>query len=216
MNILFDLDGTLTDPGPGFVKSIRYALDELKIDPPSDMEIAAHIGPPLEETLSRLLGPANVQHIPDAIRLYRERYSTVGLYENSIYEGIREALEKMLNSGSRIFLATSKPSVFAIRIIEYFELSLFFSGIYGSALDGTYADKRLLLAHLLERESLNAAESVMVGDRSHDVRGALANGINPVGVLWGYGTAKELMDAGANKLIHTPNELPEALFNNRN
>lgn len=210
MNVLLDLDGTLIDPRPGFVNCIRHAFHALKIDPPSDVDIASHIGPPLEETLAKLLCFEQQKHIPNAVRLYRARYSSAGLYENSMYDGIQDALESLYDRGARLFLATSKPRAFAIRILENFEITRFFSGIYGSGFDGSLSDKRHLLAHLLEQESLQAEESVTVGDRAHDVRGALANGVRPLGVLWDYGTLKELREAGAQALVRDPIELPDA------
>ncbi len=209
--MILDLDGTLTDPAPGFVKCIRYSLEALDLDLPPDARISSHIGPPLEETLSELIGTKQQHRLPDAVRLYRERYSSVGLFENSVYEGIRESLENIYSSDSKIYLATAKPRIFAARILEHFELMQFFSGVYGSELDGTYSDKRQLLKHLMGQESLNINESIMVGDRSHDIAAALANGVRPLGVLWGYGTSKELKHAGAKVLIHEPNELPAAV-----
>lgn len=211
MNVLLDLDGTLTDPGPGFVSCIRHALDGLGVESPTDKEIVSHIGPPLEDTLAKLLSSAQISRVPDAVKLYRERYSAAGIFENVVYDGIAEALERISDGGCRIFLATSKPRPFAERILSYFQLTHFFSGIYGSELDGTHSDKRDLLKHLLKSEGLDAAESVMVGDRSQDVRAAIANSVRPLGVLWGYGTLSELQEAGAVEVVSEPNQLPDAV-----
>jgi len=211
LNILLDLDGTLTDPAPGFVKSIRYAFGSLGLDLPSDKQISSYIGPPLDETICKLLGPGQESKRLQTIRLYRERYSSIGLFENSVYDGIKETLEELYASGSPIFVATAKPTVFAIRILEHFEMKQFLSGIYGSELDGTRSNKQQLLEHLLQEESLDPNDKIMVGDRSHDISAAVANCIKSLGVLWGYGTFEELTNAGAEKVIHKPHELPSAL-----
>lgn len=208
MNILLDLDGTLTDPGLGFVKSIRYALDSLEVHSPSDDNISSYIGPPLEESLRKILGPQQEHNLIDAIRLYRERYSSVGLFENTVYEGVLESLDQIYSSGSPIFLATAKPTIFASRILAHFGMQRFFSGVYGSELDGTHSNKQHLLKFILQQENLIPEETIMVGDRSHDIKAALANGVSSLGVLWGYGTLEELTIAGAENLIHEPHELP--------
>ena len=211
-NVLLDLDGTLTDPAPGFVASIQHALVTLGVTPPADSQIASYIGPPIEETLGTLLGPAAATRLQDAVRLYRERYSTRGLFENSVYQGIPESLAAIQGSGARIFLVTSKPEVFAVRILEHFGLSRFFTHIHGSHLDGSLADKRELLAHVLRTEAIDPATAIMVGDRLHDIRAARVNGVRSLGVLWGYGSASELTEAGADHLLSTPAELPSAVL----
>ncbi|MCB1753956.1 MAG: HAD hydrolase-like protein [Gammaproteobacteria bacterium] len=212
MNVFLDLDGTLTDPGPGFVRSIGHALDKLGVATPPEADIVSHIGPPLEETLAKLLGPDSLALVPEAVRWYRERYFAVGLYENTVYDGIYEALQAIKSSGARMFLATAKPTRVAARILRHFELDGFFEACYGSELDGTNSDKRDLLKYLLARETLNPADSVMVGDRSHDVRAALANGVRSLAVLWGYGSLPELQEAGAEQIIREPVQLADAVL----
>ncbi len=209
-NILLDLDGTLTDPGEGFVNCIRHALMSLDVAPPADAQIASHIGPPLEDTLTILLGDKAESDLPNAVHLYRQRYASLGIFENRLYYGIVDALQAISESGARIFLATSKPQVFAGKILDHFKLASFFTGIYGCQFDGTHADKRELLAYLLQCERIDASQAVMVGDRYHDIRAAKANGVQSVGVLWGYGSETELRDAGADQLIAEPAQLPEA------
>lgn len=210
-NVLLDLDGTLTDPAPGFVRCIRYALDTIGVSSPPDELIASHIGPPLEETLKYLLGPDALETLPDAVRLYRERYADVGLFENSVYDGVIDALEAIAEKGPRMFLATSKPRTFAIKILEHFELSSFFAGIYGSQLDGTHSDKRELLAFLLKHEVMVPSQAIMVGDRFHDIRAAQSNNMRSLGVLWGYGSEEELRDAKADNIISCPSDMPHAV-----
>jgi phosphoglycolate phosphatase len=206
-NVLLDLDGTLTDPRIGFVESINYALSGLGLAPVPPDTIAQHIGPPLEETLTILLGPQYSHHLESAVSLYAERYSTHGVFECTVYPGIPESLHALQQSGARLFVATSKPHVLAQRIIEHFGLTPFFSGAYGSELDGTRSDKRQLLAYILEQESLVPAATVMVGDRAQDIWAARSNGLSSIGVLWGYGSRDELVGAGATTIIERPGAL---------
>ena len=200
MNVLFDLDGTLTDPGEGFVACVSYALSRLECRPCHDYEIRKHVGPPLEETLARLIDDPS--KIPAAVALYRERYGAQGYLENAVYPGIEAALDTLHSEGSTLFVATSKPTVFATRILEHFGLSRYFRRVYGSELDGTRSNKTELLRHICERE--NICGGMMVGDRAQDIVAALAVGLTPVGALWGYGSREELEQAGARHLCLLP------------
>ena len=205
MNVLFDLDGTLTDPGDGFVACVSHALAKLDCRPRSDAEIRRHVGPPLEETLARLL--EDRAQIPDAVAFYRERYSTIGFLENAVYPGIEGVLHALHSREMCLFVATSKPTVYAQRILEHFGLRRFFRGVYGSELDGTRSGKTELLAYLMKQERLSTG--MMIGDRAQDIAGALANGLTPVGALWGYGSREELEKAGAVHLCPCPSQLPQ-------
>ena len=207
MNVLFDLDGTLTDPGDGFVACVSYALSRLECRPYAHHEIRRHVGPPLEETLAHLL--EDRAKIPAAVAFYRERYASLGYLENAVYPGIEGALRALHSEGMRLFVATSKPTVYAQRILEHFGLERFFAAVYGSELDGTRSNKTELLAHVLDKEAI--AEGVMVGDRAHDVAAALAHRLYPVGALWGYGSREELAAAGATALCERPADLPAFL-----
>lgn len=209
MNALLDLDGTLTDPGDGFVACVSYALSKLECRPYADEEIRRQVGPPLEETLARLI--EDRAKIPAAVAFYRERYASLGYLENAVYPGIGEALRALQSRGVRLFVATSKPTVYAERILAHFGLARFFRGVYGSELDGTRSNKTQLVEHILARESLNPAQTLMVGDRAQDVAAALAHGLHPIGALWGYGSEAELVDAGARTLCKQPLELPSLI-----
>lgn len=211
MNVLFDLDGTLMDPKVGIIGCFKYALDALRIASPGDRELERFIGPPLRESFSMLLRTVNGGLVEQAVTLYRERFATVGMFENNLYSGIGDALAQLRDSGANLFVATSKPGVFAERIVQHFGLSQFFRAVYGSELDGSKAAKRDLIAHVLRAESLSPAETLMIGDRAHDVFGAKANGVFSVGVLWGYGSAEELATAGAGVLCEEPEMLVEAV-----
>ncbi len=210
MNLLIDLDGTLMDPREGFIACIRHALASVDCVTPTDDEIASHIGPPLEETLAVLLGPDLRHQVNQAAVLYRQRYAGVGIYENAVYAGIPEALRELQSTGAKLILATSKPQVFALRILEHFRLRQFFASVYGSELDGSRANKAELIAHLVRHESIEPHSTYMIGDRMHDVRGAKANSIATIGVLWGYGSIDELNTAGAIALCERPEELCSA------
>lgn len=204
MNVLFDLDGTLTDPREGIVACLKHALRGLGRPSPPDSDLVGCIGPPLRESFGMLLGSADGKVIDEAIALYRERFSVTGIFENTLYPGVPPALTELRDLGMTLYVATAKPHAFARRIVEYFGLSPFFRQVYGSELDGTRADKGELIAHVMQIESLSPGSTAMVGDRAHDVLGAIARGVRPVGVLWGYGSAAELTAAGATVLCERP------------
>lgn len=210
VNALFDLDGTLTDPGEGFVNCVTHALSSLDCPKYSASEIRRHVGPPLEETL-RILLHGDEPKVQAAVALYRERYASHGYLENAVYPGIESTLEQLRHRGVALFVATSKPSRFAERILEHFRLTRFFQGLYGSELDGTHSNKALLIAHVLRTESLAPGSTAMIGDRAHDVVGAVANGVRPIGALWGYGSREELAGAGAAVFCEDPSQVIEAL-----
>lgn len=192
----FDLDGTLTDPKPGITRSIQYALERLGFPAPSEDELVWCIGPPLHGSLKKYVGTDELAY--RALELYRERFRDIGLYENETYAGIEETLSKVAASGRRLFVATSKPKVYADRIVEHFGLRRHFEHVFGSELDGTRTDKADLLAYALAELKIDPARTIMVGDRSHDVVGARKNGMTAIGVLYGYGSLTELTDAGAH------------------
>jgi phosphoglycolate phosphatase len=198
MDILFDLDGTLTDPETGITRCIEHALTMLgRAAPPRD-HLRKYIGPPLRDSFVELLGPDGD---PDAALLhYRDRFATVGLYENAVYPEVAAGLGRIRDRGHRLFVATSKPAVYARLIVDHFGLTPFFAGVYGSELTGEHADKAELVAHVIASERLDAPQVWMVGDRLHDIRGGRANGTRTIGVLWGYGGEEELLAAGADFL----------------
>ena len=209
MNILLDLDGTLTDARPGIVASVQYALTKLGRPVPAEAELLRFIGPPLRDSFRELLNTTDSVSVEQALGFYRERYSTIGLLENHVYPGIPEALEALRVRGDHLFVATSKPEPYAQRILEHFRLADYFRRVWGSELAGARSDKTTLIAHILKQEKLAARDTVMVGDRSHDAVGARANGIVPVGVLWGYGDERELIAAQCKVLLRTPAELAQ-------
>ncbi|MFB9264856.1 HAD family hydrolase [Bradyrhizobium erythrophlei] len=200
--IFFDLDGTLTDPKPGITGSIQYALHKLDRPVPSQDELTWCIGPPLRASFAALLGGEDLAD--RALALYRERFGDVGLFENRVYPDIEHVLATLRQEPRRLFVATSKPHVYARRIIEHFGLTSYFERVFGSELDGTRVNKGELLAYAVEQTDVDPAQAVMIGDRSHDVIGAKTNGIRAIGVLYGYGSRDELMEAGAVHLCASP------------
>ena len=203
--MLFDLDGTLTDPVVGITTCIGYALTSMGAACPPLDTLARFVGPPLRPTFAHLLNiPEGHAGVEQAVAWYRERFGTVGLYENEIYPGVVTMLQDLRDADLRLFVATSKPHVFANRILAHFELDALFSGVHGSELDGRFDDKVELIAHLLETERLDPAECLMVGDRSYDVIGGRRNGVRALGVTYGFGKEDELRDAGADWVCESP------------
>jgi len=208
--IFFDLDGTLTDPKPGITRSIQYALGKLDHPiVPTEDELTWCIGPPLRASFVKLLGGEASADL--AVSFYRERFSDVGLYENSVYAGIPDVLAELRKSGRRLFVATSKAHVFADRIIDHFNLRPYFERVFGAELDGTRADKSDLLAYALKTTAVDPSRSLMIGDRSHDMIGARNNGVRGIGVLYGYGSEQELTAAGASCLCETPEAVRDCI-----
>ena len=204
---LFDLDGTLTDPGEGITKSVQYALAKFGICVENRRELYCFIGPPLHESFEVYYEFSR----PDAMRAveyYREYYAGKGIFENLVYEGIEETLAQLQAQGVKICLATSKPELYAKQILEHFALDGYFTAIAGSEMDGTRTKK----AEVVERALMllgnpDAADCIMIGDREHDVLGGAAHGLDTLGVLFGYGNREELARAGATYLAKTPADI---------
>jgi phosphoglycolate phosphatase len=207
--LLVDLDGTLTDPAEGIIGCFRLALEALGRTAPPAAELNWIIGPPLRGCFAEALGGEGDPEV--ALQLYRSRYSTTGLFEAVVYDGVKETLAELRGAGMRLFLCTAKPLVYAERILSHFGLEHHFEGAYGDELGGRFQDKADLIAHILERERLEADDCCMWGDRKHDVLAASRHGIPTIGALWGYGGADELRAAGAAVLCKSPSEVPAAL-----
>lgn len=211
--ILFDLDGTLTDPKIGITSCVQYALHKLGIEEPDLDELEPFIGPPLTDSFREFYG-FDDETVQQAVIYYRERFSTVGLFENDIYPGIAQMLERLKQAERRLAVASSKPTVFVKQILEHFEILSYFDVIVGSKLDGTRAKKEEVVEEAL-RQLLcdgNGHDIVMVGDRKFDVEGAKAYGIDSIGVAYGYAACGELEEAGADVIVETVEELEKALW----
>lgn len=204
--VLFDLDGTLTDPFVGITRSIQFALGKLGVTVPAAEMLRSFIGPPLQVTFNELLG--DPKRADEALQFYRQRYADTGKFENTLIPGTREAVSAIRDTGAFLSIATSKPEVYSVEIVEYFGLSSYFDAVHGSQLDGSRADKSDLIRFIVRHEKLDPSRTVMIGDRLHDVVGALASDIPTIGVMWGFGDRAELEQAGAARIATTPSDLP--------
>lgn len=217
--ILFDLDGTLTDPKAGITKCVQYALASAGIDEPDLDKLECYIGPPLDVSFKRFHG-MNDEDAWKAVEKYRERFKDIGIFENDIIDGIVQCLEALKEAGKTLILATCKPEEFAFRIMKHFELEKYFTVMAGSGLDGTRKYKNEVIeeafARLLEIENENIiemkADAIMVGDREQDINGAHEAGIEAVGVRFGYAAENELEDAGADYIVDTVQQLTKLLL----
>ncbi|MEK8128194.1 HAD family hydrolase [Paenibacillus filicis] len=209
--ILFDLDGTLTDSKLGITRCVQYALDKLG-RPERDLDkLEPFIGPPLQETFSSIYGFSE-EEVSQAIGYYRERFKSVGMFENEVYPQIRELLAELKEQNKRLIVATSKPTPFAEQILRYFELDPYFELIAGSNLDGTRASKTEVIAYVLGQLSgVDKQDVVMVGDRKHDIIGANNTGIHSIAVMYGYGSLEELQPVEPTYMVHSTAELREVL-----
>ncbi len=204
---LFDLDGTLTDPAIGITNSVMHALEKYDIHVGDRSELYPFIGPPLDYSFKTFYGFTDEQAV-QAIKYYREYFSVTGLFENSVYEGIPEMLEELKDKGVKIALATSKPYEFSIKILKHFDLYKYFDFFGAATMDGCISKKEDVISTLLDEMGVqNKDEILMVGDRHHDIDGAKANGLKSAGVLWGYGSAEELEQAGADYVLASSSEL---------
>ncbi|HKO50727.1 MAG TPA: HAD hydrolase-like protein [Polyangiaceae bacterium] len=210
MHLLFDLDGTLTDSRPGILASMRHALTTLGLALPTDETLSRYIGPPTHDSFRELLGSNDPELNARAIATYRQRYSKLGLFENSVYPGVAHGLHALRAAGIPLLVVTSKPEVYANTIIDHFDLRQYFGHVYGSELTGERSNKGELIAHVLKSEGIAQAQAWMIGDRLHDIVGAKQNGLRSAGVLWGYGSRAELRAAGADTLFETMPELVRA------
>ena len=208
-SILFDLDGTLTDSGEGIINCAIYALEYYGLPIPSREELRVIVGPPLHESFVRFGVPE--EEAENAVAKYRERYIPIGKYENTPYPGIRDLLERLKAEGHRLYVATSKPEGMSVDILEHFDLAKYFTRICGASMDTSRSSKEAVIEYLLN-ECGAQENAIMVGDTAFDVLGAKAHGIPTVGVSWGYGTVEDMEKAGAAAIVHTMEELYQALI----
>jgi phosphoglycolate phosphatase len=206
VNLLFDLDGTLTDAGAGITRCIQHALTGLGAAAPATDDLRWCVGPPLQDSFAELLRTDDREQIHRAIVLYRERFVATGMFENAVYPGVGDGLRRLRAAGHALWVVTSKPHEFARKILAHFDLRDAFAEVYGSEFSGVHSDKGDLLRHVLSVERF-AETPWMIGDRRHDVEAAHANGLPAVGVLWGYGSSAELHAAGADVLVESMEEL---------
>lgn len=210
-NIFFDLDGTLTDSGLGITNSVAYALKKLQQPALEIQELELFIGPPLVDAFMDVAGLTKEEALL-GVQYYREYYPEKGIFENELYAGVTEMLTELQAAEKTLFLTTSKPQLYAEQILAHFGLTQFFKGIYGASMDGSLSAKGDIIRQALTKEKLSSADTIMVGDREYDIRGAYQNDLMSVGVLYGYGTEVELNTAGAHYFAESPLEVAEILL----
>ena len=204
---LFDLDGTLTDPGIGITNSVMYALEKFGIHVSNREELYPFIGPPLTDSFIKYFDFSEKQAI-QAVEYYREYFRAGGIFENKVYDGIPEMLGELKARNAITALATSKPYEFSVRILEHFGLYQYFDFIGAATMDGRISKKADVIRYLLgELGDVDAGSVLMIGDRDQDIEGAKANGLHCAGVLWGYGSNDELMGAGADYIVSAPSDI---------
>lgn len=210
--ILFDLDGTLTDPMLGITKSVQYALNKFGIEIEDLNQLCKFIGPPLKDSFMEFHNFTE-KDASKAITYFREYFSTKGLYENEVFDNIEDMLISLKEQNKSLIIATSKPTVFAEKILEHFNLKKYFDFISGSNLDNTRTKKADVIKYALEENGLtDISEIIMIGDREHDVIGAKSLGIECIGILHGYGSYDELSNSGAEYIVKDVNELHSLLL----
>ncbi|WP_203289937.1 HAD family hydrolase [Metabacillus sp. cB07] len=212
--LLFDLDGTLSDPGEGITKSVQYALLKMGISEPDLKKLEGFVGPPLQNSFVERYSFSE-QEVERAVSYYRERFIEKGMFENKVYDGIPELLSGLKKEGYKLAVATSKPSVFAEEILKFFQIDRFFDFVAGSSLDGKGASKtEIILSVMNHFQGVHKEEMVMIGDRKHDIIGAVNTGIRSIGVTYGYGSMEELEEACPSVLVSSVEELKRLLLKN--
>ena len=209
--ILFDLDGTLTDSSKGIINSIIYALKKYDVNDYDMLLLKKFLGPPLHESFEKYFGFDKEKSL-QAVKLYREYFSSKGLFENEIYGGVSDLLQNLKENGKALIVATSKPQPFTDRIMEHFDLAKYFDFIAGSNMDTTRSKKAEVIEYALSECNIkDKSKVVMIGDRAEDVIGAQTVGVDSIGVEYGYGTFDELKNAGATYIVKTVDELKDLL-----
>ncbi len=211
LTLLFDLDGTLTDPSDGITRCIQYALERLGRSYPPKSELVQFIGPSLRWTFPRLLESNDENLIETAVHYYRARFADVGLFENEVYPGVPEVLGQLQNEGHRLYVVTSKPKVYADRIIQHFGFDGFFVDVFGPELNGRFDDKQELVAFVLRKLVFDPERTIMIGDRARDIESGKAHGIRTIGVTYGFGSEDELAAAGPDRICHRPSDIYPAV-----
>jgi len=210
-HVLFDLDGTITDPALGITNSVFYALREMGIPCPAREELFSFIGPPLKWSFAHMFGMDEAA-TDEAVRLYRIYYADTGIFEAEVYPGLPQALEELKTAGLRLAVATAKPEPFAVRVMAHYGVADYFDTVSGASMDERKTEKAEVIREALRRMDLTPAGGVMVGDREYDALGAKAVGLPCIGALWGYGSREELTAAGVSAFAEKPGDIPAAVF----
>lgn len=212
--LLFDLDGTITDPKVGITTCVQYALEHFGIHEPDNDKLEPFIGPPLQDSFEQFYH-MDAETAKQAVAKYRERFQAVGLYENEIYDGMADLLKTLKEGGCRLAVASSKPTVFVKKILEHFDVAQYFDVVVGSELDGSRTKKEEVVQEALRqldpKDQASSGQMVMIGDRCFDVQGAKSHHLDSIGVAYGYAAEGELQQAGATFVVDTVQQLKELL-----
>ena len=210
--VLFDLDGTLTDPGVGITKSVEYALNRYGITVPDRAVLYPFIGPPLIDSFMKYYGFSKEQAV-EAVEVYREYFRVKGLYENEVYPGVTELLKALKEAGKTLLIASSKPEGFVLTILKHFDLLPYFDFVGGASMDETRSKKDDVVRYVLKEANVtDPTTAILVGDRKFDVHGAHAFGLDALAVTYGYGTVEELTEAAPEHLASSPEEVKRILI----
>lgn len=213
--ILFDLDGTLSDPKVGITKSVQYALEKLDIIEPNLDKLECFIGPPLQVSFAEYYGFSEGKS-QKAIDFYRERFTQKGMFENELYPNISPLLKSLKEQEYTLIVATSKPTVFSEKILKYFNIDHYFDLVVGSNLDGTRTSKTEIIQYILEKYKDYMLDNfIMVGDRKHDIIGAKNVGIDSIGVTYGYGSFEEISQSNPTHIVHSVDQIRDILMTNK-
>ncbi|MBP5224617.1 MAG: HAD family hydrolase [Lachnospiraceae bacterium] len=205
--LLFDLDGTLTDSAPGIINSVRHALEHFGVEEREDAPLTLFVGPPLDASFRKYYG-FTPEQAAEAVGVYREYFRPKGMFENSVYPGIPEALEYLKARGKHLIVTTAKPEPFAKQILEHFGLLPYFEFVGGATFEETRTKKSEVIAYVLEALDIrDKTAALMIGDREDDILGARENGLDCAAVLYGYGSMEELMAVSPKLLLDTVQDL---------
>jgi phosphoglycolate phosphatase len=206
-NLFFDLDGTLTHPHEGITRCIQHALAAAGVEPPAAADLVQFVGPPLRDSFAVLLATTDDARLDEAMAAYRVRYEATGILENAVCDGIPAVLDALMRDGRHLSVVTSKPTVFARRVLDHFGLAGFFNDVYGPGLATRGYSKRSLIRAALDANGFRPDATGMIGDRAEDITGARANGVHAIAVSWGYGTTAELEAAAPDMIVQSPRDL---------
>ena len=209
--IAFDLDGTLTDPEAGLTSAFAYGLSKMGIDFGEKKNLRRFIGPPLKAEFMKVYG-FNDAEAEECVRLFREYFSVYGWWDNKLYPGVPEMLSEFKSRGKKIILATSKPEIFAVKILRLFDIEKYFDFIGGATLDHTRVEKNGVLSYSLDSAGADREHSVLVGDRRFDAEGAAFCGIDSLGVLYGHGSREEIESAGFTYTAESVSDILKILY----
>ncbi|MDE7108242.1 MAG: HAD family hydrolase [Clostridiales bacterium] len=209
-NILLDLDGTLTDSFEGITNSALYALHKMAVTKYNKSNLNFFVGPPLYDSFGKIFD-GDEQKVERAVTLYREYFAERGWKENRVYDGVPQMLQQLVDCGKTLIVATSKPELFARRIVEHFDLSKYFTFVAGASMDNSRTKKAKVIEYAIASTGIEKTDTIMIGDRNHDILGAKQCGLKSMGVLYGYGDLPEHTAAGADYIANTPEEIVKIL-----